>query len=253
MEDCEGKAVIVEPPDKAADLSNGPAHVVRRRPQWLRRGKAPAWRRRGVLFAGLGILLVAVVILGITRSQSAPAAPTATPATAPLIAHGQIVPAQQARVGTQAGGVLQRLEATPGQTVNAQTPLAWVAGPTSTEVVTAPFGGVITNVLVHAGDTLMPGAPIAVVADMHVLQVETSDVDEFLVSHVAPGQQVQISVDALDNRALNGTVTSVALLPQTGASGGPAYPVVISIGGLPTDVRPGMSVRVTFPDQAAPQ
>ena len=245
MEDCEGKTVIVEPPGKAAELSNGPAHVARRRP--------PAWRRRGVLFAGLGVLLVAVVILGVTRSQSAPPTPAGSLATAPLIAHGQIVPARQARVGTQAGGVLQRLEATPGQTVNAQTPLAWVAGPSSTEVVAAPFGGVITNVLVHAGDTLMPGAPIAVVADLHVLQVETSDVDEFLVSHVAPGQQVQISVDALDNRGMNGTVSSVALLPQTGASGGPAYPVVISIGGLPSDVRPGMSVRVTFPDQPAAQ
>ena len=234
--------MIVEPPGKASPLSDGPASpIVRRRP--------PAWRRRGFLFAGLGVLLVAAVILAVTQSRSAPPAPTAAPATAPLIAHGQIVPAQQARVGTQAGGVLQRLDATPGQVVNAQTPLAWVAGPASTEVVTAPFGGVVTNVLVHAGDTLMPGAPIAVVADLHLLQVETSDVDEFLVSRVAPGQQVQISVDALDNRTMSGTVTSVALLPQTGASGGPAYPVVISIGGLPPDVRPGMSVRVTFPDQ----
>jgi multidrug resistance efflux pump len=80
----------------------------------------------------------------------------------------------------------------------------------------------VTNVLVHAGDTLTPGATIAVVADMHALQVETSDVDEFLVSHVSVAQGVQVTVDALDNLALTGIVTNVALLPQLGASGSQA-------------------------------
>jgi multidrug resistance efflux pump len=89
-----------------------------------------------------------------------------------------------------------------------------VVGPSGTEIVTAPFRGSVTNVLVHAGDTLTPGATIAVVADMHALQVETSDVDEFLVSDVSVAQRVQVTVDALDKLALTGIVTNVALLPQ---------------------------------------
>ncbi len=239
MEHFEGNVVVVIPPENVSLRTDGPVHRTRTRPPW--------WRRRRTLLLGLGLLLLAAIVLAVTRPQSPPPLP-APQASAPLIAHGQIVPAQQARVGTQGGGVVQRLDTTPGTPVTSQTPLAWLTGPSGTEVVTAPFDGVVTNVLVHAGDTLMPGAPIGVVADLHTLQVETSDVDEFLVNRVSVGQRVQISVDALDNRSLSGTVASVALLPQTGTSGGPAYPVVIQIGGLPPDVRPGMSVRVTFPE-----
>jgi HlyD family secretion protein len=172
----------------------------------------------------------------------------ATPTSSSLVAHGQIVPIQQAHVGTQTGGVVQQLSASPGTEVAAQTPLAWVLGPSGTEIVTAPFSGSVTNVLVHAGDTLLPGATIAVVADLHALQVETSDVDEFLVSHVSLGQRVQVTVDALDNQAMTGTISSIALLPQTATGGGQAYPVIVTLGGLPPKVRSGMSVRITLPD-----
>jgi len=199
-----------------------------------------------VLFLILGALLLVALVLALTRSQSAPPAAVTAPAAAPFIAHGQIVPTRQARVGTQGGGVVQQLDARPGAQVDGQTPLAWVAGASGTEVVTAPFVGTVTNVLVHAGDTLMPGAAIAVVADLHTLQVETTDVDEFLISKASVGQRVQISVDALDNLALTGIVSNIALLPQTGTSGGPAYPVIIAISGIPPEVRAGMSVRVTF-------
>jgi multidrug resistance efflux pump len=102
---------------------------------------------------------------------------------------------------------------------------------------------------VHTGDTLVPGATIAVVANMRSLQVETSDVDEFLVGHVKVDQRVQVTVDALDNLALSGIVTHVALLPQTASGGGQAYPVIVSLsGGVPPGVRAGMSVRITLPD-----
>jgi multidrug efflux pump subunit AcrA (membrane-fusion protein) len=180
------------------------------------------------------------------RSTTPP--PAATPTITPLTAHGQVVPVQQARVGTLGGGVVQQLDASLGSDVAAKTPLAWVSGPSGVEVVTAPFSGSITNVLVHAGDTLMPGATIAVVADMHALQVEASDVDEFLVGHVRVQQRVQVTVDALDNLALTGTVTNVALLPQTAIGGGQAYPVIVSLSGVPPAVHAGMSVRITLPD-----
>src|SRR6202171_5779649 len=175
------------------------------------------FRKRRVVVAGVGGLvlvgLVAVVLL-LINSPSTAAPPAATPTPALLVAHGQVVPVQQARVGTVGGGQVQQLDANLGSDVAAQTPLAWVIGPSGTEIVTAPFSGSVTNVLVHAGDTLVPGATIAVVANMHSLQVETSDVDEFLIGHVKVGQRVQVTVDALDNLALTGTISNIALLPQ---------------------------------------
>ncbi len=59
-----------------------------------------------------------------------------------------------------------------------------------------------------------------------------------------------MSVDALDNLTLTGVVKNVALLPQTGTNGSNAYPVIVSIGGLPPEIRAGMSVRVTFPESS---
>lgn len=209
--------------------------------------RRPLWRRGRLTLVVLVLLLISAVVLVLTRSQ--PAAPvTSVPVAAPLVAHGQVMPARQAHVGTQSGGVVQRLEIRPGDQVTEQTPLALVVGAAGTELVTAPFGGTVTNVLVHAGDTLVPGATIAILADLHTLQVETSDVDEFLVSKVAIGQRVQLNIDALDNLAMTGVVASIALLPQTGTSGSPAYPVVISVGGFPPEVHAGMSVRVTLPE-----
>jgi len=229
-----------DPPELRDDAATAP-----RRPKHVS-------HRRTIAIGSLAGLLVLAGIVLVVRPL-APAAPPA-PATlaAPLIAHGQILPARQARVGTQGGGVVQQLTVRPGDEVAGQAPVAWMLGPSGTEIVTAPYGGTVTNVLIHAGDTLMPGATIVVVADLHVLQVETNDVDEFLVAKTGVGQRVQISVDALDNVVLTGVVSNVALLPQMTATGTAAYPVVVSVGGFPPDVRPGMSVRVTIPDTATP-
>jgi multidrug efflux pump subunit AcrA (membrane-fusion protein) len=224
-----------------------PAPIVTNGTRTPRPPRRAWWRQRRVLFAVLAVLLIVVVLTAVALPRSAPP-PAPPPAAAALIAHGQIVPARQARVGTQGGGVVQELSVSVGTEVTAQTPIARVSGAGGTvEIVTAPFNGSVTNILVHTGDTLLPGATIAIVADLHTLQVETNDVDEFLLTSVNVGQRVQVSVDALDNRALVGTVTSVALLPQTAANGGQAYPVTISLGSIPAEVRPGMSVRITFP------
>ena len=82
------------------------------------------------------------------------------------------------------------------------------------------------------------------------LQVETTDVDEFLIPHVAVGQVVQISVDALDNQMLQGRVSSVAMLPEPSSTSTNAtkYPVTISLESVPSQVHAGMSVRVTLPN-----
>jgi multidrug resistance efflux pump len=206
------------------------------------------WRRPRIVLAVMLVLLIAGLALVKLAASTPPSAPPAATSVA-LLTHGQITPSRQARVGTQAGGVVQQLNVSVGAPVSAQTPLAWVRGPNATEVVTAPFSGTVTNVLVHEGDTLAPAAPIAIVADLRTLQVETLDVDEFLIAHVAVGQVVEISVDALDGEPLHGRVSSVAMLPEPSSTSTRAtdYPVTINIDSVPPDVHAGMSVRVMFP------
>ncbi len=207
-------------------------------------------RRRTVLglaLVGLLVVLVAVV----ARPAATPTAPDAvpTPATsARLVAHGVVSPTSQARVGTLSGGVLLGVSVAIGEQVEAQRELARVRGPADLEVLTAPFSGTVTGVLAHVGDTLVPGAGVVMVADLTRLQVETTDVDEFLIGHVRAAQSVALQIEALERRELTGKVRTVALQPQTTAGGDQHYPVTIDVGGTQPDLRPGMSVRITFPE-----
>jgi multidrug efflux pump subunit AcrA (membrane-fusion protein) len=198
----------------------------------------------------LGLLVVVAVVLRQVSTTATPASP-ASPAPASggrLIAHGVVAPVSQARVGTLAGGVLLGLSVQIGDSVEASSELARVRGAGDVEVLTAPFAGTVTGLLAHTGDTLVPGAGVVMVADLRRLQVETSDVDEFLIGHVQPGEGVTLQIEALDRHELTGRVRTVALQPQATPGGDQHYPVTIDLGGLPPDLRPGMSVRIAFPD-----
>jgi len=108
----------------------------------------------------------------------------------------------------------------------------------------------MTGIPVHVGDTVLPGTIVATVADVSRLQVETTDVDEFLIARVRAGQRVVLTIDALD-RATPGQVRTVGLEPTTPAvvSGGdPNYPVTIDLLDVIPQLRPGMTVRILFPD-----
>ncbi|MBI4491298.1 MAG: HlyD family efflux transporter periplasmic adaptor subunit [Chloroflexi bacterium] len=204
---------------------------------------------RSVRWAALPVAALLVVVVAL-RVGSAPA-PSQPPAQAlevapRLEARGQVRLASQARVGTLVGGVVARLAVQVGDTVEAQQEIARVRGLEGVEVLTAPWRGTITGVPVHVGDTVTPGTVVATVGDLSRLQVETSDVDEFLITHVRQGQAVRLRVDALDRRELPGRVRTVAPQPQTTPAGDEHYPVVIDLEGAPRELRPGMTVRVNF-------
>jgi multidrug efflux pump subunit AcrA (membrane-fusion protein) len=203
-----------------------------------------------VLVAGLAgtALLLAVAALSLQRAggpAQSPASPEQTPAPR-LIARGRIVPVAQARIGTQGGGVVLSIAVAPGDTVQAQQEIARVRGPAGIEVLAAPWAGTITSVPVQAGDTVLPGTVIATLADMSRLQIETTDVDEFLIPYISKGQPVTVTVDALDQRVLQGYVRTVALQQQASPSGDLHYPVTIDLVRVPPDLRIGMMVRVQF-------
>jgi HlyD family secretion protein len=218
-----------------------------------RRSRVPIdrWRRLPRLVRwGIPVLVLLLVVGQVARQvspsdtgQTAAATPVAA---ARLIAHGVVAPVNQARVGTLGGGVLLGLNVAIGESVEAQHELARVRGAADVEVLTAPFAGTVTGLLAHTGDTLVPGAGVLMVADLSRLQVETTDIDEFLIGHVRAGQNVAVQIEALDRREVTGRVRTVALQPQATPGGDQHYPVTIDLGGALAELRPGMSVRITL-------
>lgn len=199
----------------------------------------------------LVIALVALLVAGgAVRLLSAPTAPPAPPPASPavkLTARGRVQPVQQARIGTLTGGVVVRLAAVAGEPVADQQELARVRGPNgAVEVLTAPWAGTVTAVLVNYGDTVMAGAVLVTIGDLSRLQVETTDVDEFLIGKLARGQPARLTVDALDGRELAGIIERITLQPQPTGAGDEHYPIVIALTGPTDDLRPGMSVRIHF-------
>ena len=214
----------------------------RSRARWL----VPLLLLAALLAAGAAFVLQTRIATAPTLDGAPPVA-VVEPTPAPkLTARGQLRPVGVARVGTLGGGVLQQLTVEVGQVVTQEQEIARVRGPNGTEVLTAPWRGTITGIPVHAGDTLTPGTVIAHVGDLSRLHVETDDVDEFLIAHVARGQPVLVTIDALEGRRFQGYVRTVALQQQTTDDDDEHYPVVVDLVGSAPELRPGMTVRVDF-------
>lgn len=201
-----------------------------------------------VALAALFLLLTAAALaLRAASTASGPASEQQDPGEGQpvLTARGRVRPVAHARVGTLAGGVVIRLTAAPGDSVVEQQELARLRGPNGTEVVTAPIHATVLDVLVQVGDTILPGATVATVGDLSRLQVETTDIDEFVIGSVRPGQLVQLRIDAI-GRDMSGLVRSVALEPRTTLAGDEHYPVVIDLLEQSPELRVGMTARIAF-------
>lgn len=104
----------------------------------------------------------------------------------------------------------------------------------------APFAGVVTAVNVAPGEA---ASGVAVtLADLATLEVEFN-LDESDITLVAVGETARVSVSAVDDTALPGTVTAIAPV-ATLQSGVPLYPVTVQLQQIPERVRAGMSADV---------
>jgi HlyD family secretion protein len=122
----------------------------------------------------------------------------------------------------------------------------------------APFDGVITNLPVREGETVVigiqnsPGSTLMTLADMSVITAEVK-VDETDIVNVHLGQPAEVTIDAIPKRVFHGTVseigdnaivrsTGVATSQQTSASEeAKDFKVVVTVSDPPPDLRPGLS------------
>jgi len=128
----------------------------------------------------------------------------------------------------------------------------------------APFDGVITNLPVREGETVVPGiqnspgSTLMTVADTSLITAEVK-VDESDIVNVQLGQPAEISIDAMPKQKFKGVVSEIggnAVLRSTGvstaqttSSGQEAkdFKVVIALQDPPPNLHPGLSAtaRIT--------
>ena len=122
----------------------------------------------------------------------------------------------------------------------------------------APFDGVITNLPVREGETVVigiqnsPGSTLMTLADMSVITAEVK-VDETDIVNVQMGQSAQVTIDAIPKKVFKAVVTEIgnnAIVRSTGVSTSQQvtssqeakdFKVVVTLRDPPQDLRPGLS------------
>ena len=122
----------------------------------------------------------------------------------------------------------------------------------------APLDGVVTNLPVRAGETVVPGlqnqtgTEIMTIADMSLITAEVK-VDETDIVNVKLDQTAEITIDAIPNKTFKGHVTEMgntAILRSTGVAASQSaissqeakdFKVVIALDNPPDEIRPGLS------------
>ena len=122
----------------------------------------------------------------------------------------------------------------------------------------SPLDGVVTNLAVREGETVVPGvqnsasSTLMTIADMSLITSEVK-VDETDIVNVRLNQPAEITVDAIPNKTFKGHVIEIgntAIVRSTGVAASQSavssqeakdFKVVIAMDNPPDEVRPGLS------------
>jgi multidrug resistance efflux pump len=111
----------------------------------------------------------------------------------------------------------------------------------------APFSGTVIELHLKEEDWTQPGSPALTLADLKTLHVETTDLDEWGAAQVDIGGEAEIVFTAFDDKTLSGTITEVALRGEKLPAGDVVYRVTIELDEPDSELRWGMTVRITVP------
>jgi len=163
------------------------------------------------------------------------------------VAQGQVSVAQAALDLVLAGPTTESVSVAEAAVQQTEADLVGAQVALSRTELRAPVDGTITQVYIDVGDTVTPGRPVLVLADLGHLRIETTDLTELDVVHVYEGQPVRVTIDALPGESWLGHVLRIK--PQSQALGGDVvYPALIQLDEPAPGLRWGMSAAVTFLD-----
>jgi HlyD family secretion protein len=128
----------------------------------------------------------------------------------------------------------------------------------SRTLAVSPIDGVVTNLPVRVGETVVPGLQnspaslIMTIADMSLITAEVK-VDETDIVNVRLDQETEVTIDAIPNRVFKGRVIEIgntAILRSTGLAASQSaissqeakdFKVVVALTDPPAEIRPGLS------------
>lgn len=123
---------------------------------------------------------------------------------------------------------------------------------------TAPYDGVVTNLPVREGESVVIGiqnalgSTLMTIADMSVITAEVK-VDETDIVNVKLGQPAEVTIDAIPKKTFHGTVSEIgdnAIVRSSGVSTSQQnvaseeakdFKVVVTVNDAPAGLRPGLS------------
>jgi HlyD family secretion protein len=159
--------------------------------------------------------------------------------------------AQRAQTASQLASAQKRIAV-------AQATLRRASDVLQRTMVVAPIDGMVTNLPVRIGETVVPGIQnspaslIMTIADMSLITAEVK-VDETDIVNVKLDQVADITIDAIPNKTFKGHVIEIgntAILRSTGLAASQSaissqeakdFKVVIALDSPPAEARPGLS------------
>lgn len=166
--------------------------------------------------------------------------------------------ARMVQARSQRAQVAAQLAATQKRVAQVRAMLARVSDVLRKHDAYAPLDGVVTNLPVRVGETVVPGiqnspaATIMTIADMSLITAEVK-VDETDIVNVKLDQAADITIDAIPNKTFKGHVIEIgntAILRSTGLAASQSaissqeakdFKVVVALDSPPEEIRPGLS------------
>jgi multidrug resistance efflux pump len=150
----------------------------------------------------------------------------------------QLEQLQQGPTQSEIDSVQLAIDRAQASVLSAQTSLEQVQ-------LVAPMTGYVTALNISSGDPVATGTAAIEISDLSVLRM-TVPINELDISQISEGMSIMISLDALPDLAIPGTVEHVGWLSTTSSDGIVTYDVQVVLDTADSRVRIGMTGQVTI-------
>jgi len=163
-----------------------------------------------------------------------------------------------AQLKSQRAQTLAQITSSQRRIAQAQAGLTRVADILAKHDVISPLDGIVTNLPVRLGETVVPGiqnsaaSAVMTIADMSLITAEVK-VDETDIVNLEIGQKADVTIDAVPDRIFSGHVIEIgntAILRSSGQVASSSatssteakdFKVVVALDNPPDEIRPGLS------------